>query len=165
MILEMTATALISLGGPTTAGASDAARFVACQAGESRRRLQASYALGLQSHELFAELLGVAEGANTPGWDGYGAEAVTAATYRNAFRFIEALPLGTRAPSISAEPDGQIAFEWYVSPHRTLSVSISPEGDLHYSALLGPNKAFGTEVFLGEMPKSVLELVGRVHAV
>jgi len=41
-------------------------------------------------------------------------------------------------------------------------VSVSPEGDLHYAALLGPNKAYGTELFFGEVPKAILDLIARV---
>jgi hypothetical protein len=164
MILEMTATALIAFGGRTTAGASDAARFVACQAEQGRRQLQSSYSLGLHSRGIFEELAAAADAAREAGWDGYGADIVQPETFLHSYRFVEALPLGTPAPAISPEPDGHLAFEWYVSPHRTLSVSVSPEGELHYSAILGPNKAFGTEVFLGEMPRTVLDLIRRVHS-
>jgi hypothetical protein len=162
MILVMTATAFITFSGPTTAGASEAALFVASQAENGRRLLQSSYTLGFQRRSIFEDLCGAAEATRAAGWDGYGAEPVRSDTYLNAYRFVEALPLG-RTPSVSAEPDGHIAFEWYVSPHRTLSVSVSPEGDLHYSALIGPNKAFGTEVFLGEMPTAILDLLRRVY--
>jgi hypothetical protein len=163
MILEMTATALITFGAPATQGASDAARFVAAQAQQGRLRLQSSYTFGLESRSIFDELCAAAEAAREPGWDGYGAEPVSRETYLQAYRFAESLPLGTQPPTVTTEPDGHIAFEWYVSPHRTLSVSVSPEGDLHYSALLGPNKAYGTEVFLGELPRTILGLICRVR--
>jgi hypothetical protein len=42
-------------------------------------------------------------------------------------------------------------------------VSITPEGDLHYAALIGPNKAYGTEVFFGEVPAGILDLIRRVY--
>jgi hypothetical protein len=164
MILEMTATALITFGGPATTGASDAARFVACQAEGVRRRLQSSYALGRLNQGIFDELFTVAEAAGGAGWDGYGAEPVSPEAYAKAYRFLESLPLGTPRPAITAEPDGQIAFEWYVSSYRTLSVSVSADGDLHYSALLGPNKAYGTEAFFGETPRAILDLILRLYA-
>jgi hypothetical protein len=163
MILEMTASALITIGAPATQGASDTARFVANQAELGRRHLQSSYTLGLQSRGIFDELFAAAESACESGWDGYGAAPVSPEAYAYAYRFVESLPLGTPSPAVTAEPDGHLAFEWYVSPHRTLSVSVSPEGDLHYSALLGPNKAFGTEVFFGGIPKTILDLIHRVQ--
>ena len=37
-----------------------------------------------------------------------------------------------------------LLFEWYKGPRRTLSISLTAVGDLHYAALLGPNKQCGT---------------------
>ncbi|MFZ0827135.1 MAG: hypothetical protein WAO02_06905 [Verrucomicrobiia bacterium] len=164
MILEMTATALITIGAPVTQGASDAARFVASQAEQGRRHLQSSYTFGLQSRGIFDELFAAAETARESGWDGYGAAPVSPEAYAHAYRFVESLPLGTPPPTVTAESDGHLAFEWYAAPHRTLSVSVSPEGDLHYSALLGPNKVYGTEVFFGETPRAILDLIRRVQS-
>src|SRR5437667_5753565 len=155
MIVEMTATALITFGAPPTWGTSAEARFVAKQIEEVRRQLQSSYTLGLD-RRIFDDLCSAADTAREPDWDGYGAEPVSQEAFTLAYRFAESVPLGTPSPAITAEPYGQLAFEWYRSPHRTLSVSVSPEGDLHYSALLGPNKAYGTEVFFGEPPRAIL---------
>ena len=108
--------------------------------------------------------LKVLEECRVPNWDAQGAAPVTEDAYRVACRFLESLPLGIRAPSIGAEPDGHLTLEWHRSPRRTLSVSASPEGDLHYAALLGSSKAYGTEPFLGYPPKPILDLIHRVMA-
>jgi hypothetical protein len=113
---------------------------------------------------VFDELCSVADECHSPNWDGYGALPITDETYRLAFRFLEVLPPGTPAPSVGAEPDGHITLEWYSSPTRTLSVSVSPEGELHYAALIGPAKAYGTELFLGASPKVIVDLIHRVMA-
>ncbi len=165
MILEMAASTLISIGAISTRGSSETARFVAEQAHEGRRLLQASYSLGLDGKGVFDELCEVAEERRAPNWDGYGAEPVSEEAYRLAYRFLEALPLGTPAPTVGAEPDGHLTLEWYRSPRRTLSVSVSPEGELHYAALLpGPSKAYGTEPFVGDVPVRILELIRDVTA-
>ena len=104
----------------------------------------------------------MAEECGSPNWDGYGAAPVIEETLRQGYRFLAALPLGTPAPSVGAEPDGHIVFEWYHSPRRTLSVSVSSEGELHYAALLGLSKAHGTEPFFGEVPQAILDLIRRV---
>jgi hypothetical protein len=163
MTLTRPISSLVTFGVPFTQGASDAARFVEDQVQENRRHLQSSYVLGLESRGVFDELYAIAEATHEAGWDGYGADPVSQEVFRHAYRFVESLPFGIQPPVVTAEPDGQVAFEWYVSPHRTLSVSVSPTGDLHYSALLGPNKTCGTEVFFGEAPAAILELVRRVH--
>ena len=111
---------------------------------------------------MFEELLKTFEECRQPNWDGYGAQSVREETYDLAHQFLAALPLSTSVPSIGAEPDGQITVEWYRSPQRTLSVSISPEGDLHFAALLGLTKAYGTEPFVGEVPKIISDLIHRV---
>ena len=97
-------------------------------------------------------------------WDGYDALPVTQDTLRNTYTFLEALPLGFPRPSISADPHGHFSLEWYRNPRRVLSVGITPDGLLHYAALLGPNKVCGTETFFGEILKTILELVGRVYS-
>ena len=163
MILEMTASVFISTGSISSRGASDTARLVAEWAEEGRRQLQASYSLGLGGKGVFDELCAVAEERSAPNWDGYGAEPVSEEAYRLAYRFLEALPLGTPAPTVGAESDGHVTLEWYRSPRWTLSVSVSPEGELHYSALLlGPSTAYGTEPFLGDVPIRILDLIRAV---
>ena len=102
------------------------------------------------------------EECKSPNWDGYGALAVTQDTLRTAYCVIESLPVGTPAPTLGADPDGEITLEWYRSPYRTLSVSVSPDGDLHYGALCGPNKVNGTSVFLGGFPDVILRLIEQV---
>lgn len=165
MIIEMAASAIISIGGVPTHGASEIAWFVACEAEKGRRRLQDSYAFGMAGKGVFNELFQIVKECREPNWDGYGAQPVSDTTYQLAQIFLEALPLGMPAPSIGAEPDGHLTVEWFRSPRRTLSVSISPEGDLHYAALIGSAKAYGTEPFFGEAPKAIVDFIQRVMAV
>lgn len=160
MNVELAGNGTLSFG--TTRGASETARFVAEQLEQGIRRLLESHSLGLAARRTFEQLDVVADDCSAPGWDGYGALPVTPETVRQAIRFLEALPFGTPAPSIGAEPDGQVTFEWYRSPRRILSVSVSPEGEIHYSALLGSSKAYGTEPFFGEVPRVILQLIHRV---
>jgi hypothetical protein len=54
-------------------------------------------------------------------------------------------------------------MEWYRSPRRTLSVSVAPGDDLHYAALFGPSRVYGTEAFFGEIPEGILNLIRRVY--
>lgn len=160
MNIELAANRRYSFG--TTRGASETARFVAEQLEQGLRRLLGSYSLGLASRRTFEQLYALADECRASGWDGHGALAVAPETVREAIRFLEALPLGTPAASVGAEPDGQVTFEWYRSPRRILSVSISPESEIHYAALLGSSKAYGTEPFFGEVPRVILQLIHRV---
>lgn len=158
----MTTAALMTCSPVTTRGASDTADFVArLRAGGRQSLLQNSY-FGFNVGEVFNELFRVAEDCKSANWDGQGASPVSDESYRAAFKFLEALPLGCVPPSVGVEPDGELTLEWYRSPRRTLSVSFSKNGELHYAALLGASKVYGTEPFFGDVPKIIVDLVSRV---
>ena len=126
--------------------------------------LSKSLYLGL-GNEVYGDLFDVSERCKRAGWDGDSAEPVMHDTYLNAYRFLESLPLGIqKQPSVGVEPDGHITFEWYKSPRHTLSVSVSPDGFLYFSALLGLQKTNGTRAFVGEVPKIIVDLIGQVYA-
>ena len=57
-------------------------------------------------------------------WDGYGAEAVSDTGLLCAETFIRALPDGIAMPEISAEPDGQISFDWLPTKTKTFTLSV-----------------------------------------
>ncbi len=109
-------------------------------------------------------LLTVYEECRVPDWDGFQALPVQPNTLRNACVLLESLPLGIPSPGIGAEPDGHLTLEWHRSDDRTLSVSVDAEGNLHYAALIGPNQRFGKEVFFGETPNVILELIRLIYA-
>ena len=162
MTHTLTAFTPLSFGNVTTGGSSGAAQYIGKQLREGWRRLRASNSLGAGIGAAVEELHDVAEECRSGNWDGYGAAPVSWGTLEQASRFLDAFPLSTPAPSVGAEPDGHVTFEWYHSPRRTLSVSVSPEGELHYAALLGLRKVFGSEPFFGEVPQSILDLICRV---
>lgn len=158
----MTAIVLRQFTSANSGGASKTANFVTKQIQEWRRQLQDSYVLGQWAKGSLNELFQIFEECRHPNWDGYGAAPVSERTFLSACEFLEALPLGTPAPSIGAEPDGHITLEWHRSPRRTLSISISPENDFHYAALMGASKAYGTAPFFGEVPKEIVDLIHRI---
>lgn len=143
-------------------GESPAAQFVQMELTRHNRRLHQSAAIGLES-VIREELADVWEECSQPDWDAYNAMPVTWDTYQVARRFLLALPLGTALPSVGAVPNGHITLEWHLAPRRTLSVSISPDDELHYAALLGPGRTCGTEPFFDEVPKRILDLIRDVY--
>lgn len=108
-------------------------------------RIQDSYALGFGGKGVIDELNAVCAECSELNWDGYGALPVLPETHQNARSFLETLPLGSPAPSVGAEPDGHLSLEWHSTGRKTLSVSIAPDGNLHYAAIIGPFTRFGTE--------------------
>lgn len=146
-----------------TTGVSGDARFIDSTARESIQDLGRAYSLDDGRMRVQKALVDQFEECSRRGWDGYGAEPVRQDTYLNARRFIEALPHGFPMPTVGAEADGHLTLEWYRNPSRVLSVSVSPEGDLHYAALLGSAaRCNGTEPFLGDVPGDLLQIICRV---
>lgn len=148
----------------STTGFSTAASFTSKQTDEVETELRESVSLGTALRTAYEQLRDVLEGCHDPGWDGYDAEAVSLRTYQYAYKFLESLPPGIPIPTIGVEADGQLTFEWYRDPSWVLSVSVSPEGDLHYAALLGHlSRPSGTKPFLGNTPQEILGVIRRLY--
>lgn len=145
-------------------GWSDEAHFIAEQMEAKRERWQESYVLGRQITKSFIELEDLFTACNETGWDGYQARPIASSTFELTRQFLDMLPLGTPAPSVGAEPDGHITLEWYRSPRRILSVSVTPDFDLHYAALTGASKHYGTVPFYGEVPGTIVILIHSIMA-
>ncbi len=158
-VMVVTASQIL-FGGTPSGGVSPEAISIQKQSGDWWNGLQALEFLG--SASLLAELDGLAEECVRPNWDGYEAEPVIPESIEHARSLLRALPMGMAPPKLGVEPDGQVTLEWYASPRRVLSVSMSPDGDLHYAALIGPTRQFGTEPFFGEIPRAIVELIRRV---
>lgn len=143
-----------------TRGFSDEARLLQQNTQKGWKHVRSSNVLGTVSDELGT----VWEECRVPDWDGHGALPVEQDTLRNAYCLLESLPLGFPPPSVGAEPDGALTLEWRRSARRILSVSVHPEGELHYAALVGPNRHYGTVAFFGDVPPVILSLIRRVFA-
>ena len=97
-------------------------------------------------------------------WDGYGAKAVGIHAFAAAKRFADSLPAGFPLPSVSADPEGCVTFEWRKSPRRVLLASVHPNFQVDYAAIFGSAKQYGSEPFFNEMPESLKTIVRRIFA-
>ena len=111
---------------------------------------------------LFDTLQETSQRCQQPDWDGEQAEAISIETYAVARRFIEALPRHSPLPTITPEPDGQLNFEWYHSPRRLLTVSVSASGTLYWAALIGSEDPRGSCQFSDQFPKTLLFWISQV---
>ncbi len=145
-----------------TFGASAVAQMIEEVLKDSRNHLQESAGLNPGLSEAYAGLATIEEECEMSGWDGYDAVPVHPLSVALAQQFLEALPLGLEAPTVGSEPDGQVTLEWYRAPTRILSVSLSPEGELHYASLFGASKRYGSESFSGVVPESVLDMARKI---
>lgn len=165
MILANMDYAPASFWSVATNGASESARFIAKQLLRGWIKTECSQTLGAGLDRLRQNAFRIADECSKQGWDGYGAAPISAKTFLQVQRFIDAIPRGIPLPSVGAESDGHMTLEWYQNPSRVLSVSISPEGDVPYAALLGlPTRVSGSLPFLGEIPDEILRIVRRLFA-
>jgi hypothetical protein len=162
--MTLAAPSIFTSSSPGSGGESTVARFVDEKVREGKRAFYETYTFGHAYYNALSDLVSVKRECSMPNWDGYGGSPVRSETVWQAWQVLESLPPGIPEPTIGAEPDGDVTMEWYQSPRRTLSVSVSAEGLLHYSALIGPNKQFGTEAFPGELPTTIGTLIRRVLA-
>ncbi len=99
--------------------------------------------------------------ASKPNWDGYGAVPVTLSAMRNAERFLQSLPSDFLDVEISAEPDGEIAIEWFRNS-RVLSVSIGADQRIAYAGRDGSDRWRGTSTFIDSIPYRLFEDIRRL---
>lgn len=97
-------------------------------------------------------------------WDGYGAEAISLDAYQAAKRFVGTLPAGIPQPSLSADPDGCVTFEWRSAPRKLALVSVRPDFQLDFAAIFGTARVYGSEPFFDQFPDEIENLVRRVFA-
>lgn len=112
----------------------------------------------------FRELEEVFEECSSYGWDGDRAKPVSREVLRGARTFLELLPLGVELPQAAAEPDGEISFEWYGSPEKTVSISVGEGRKLHYAAIVGGRGVHGKTSFSAGIPDDLLALIAEVTA-
>ena len=120
--------------------------------------------LGASYREASSALEEAYQEHSAENWDGYGAKAISPASYALASRLLETLPLSTPAPQVNVEPDGEIALEWYLGPRKVFSVSVGGHGDLSYAGLFGRSTAYGTEFFGDELPQKIVENLDRLFS-
>lgn len=158
----MTASAAVAIAAGSTPGHSSAAAYVQSKANDSYKHYREPVSRGHARQSAMDALVSIYETSRQSGWDGHGATAISQGVYLNAYKLLEVIPEGISLPTVGAEPDGQISFEWHQSIHRTLSLSVTADGDIHYAALIGASRTYGTEPFIGQLPEIVLNLIQRV---
>jgi hypothetical protein len=83
-------------------------------------------------------------------------------TFEAAVTFASLLPRSVPIPEVSADPDGEIAFDWIGPSQRIFSVSVNKAGRLAYAGWFGEDKSVhGTESLNTEFPQEVIRALIR----
>ncbi len=90
---------------------------------------------------------------------------VTRETVRRAVAFALSLPRSLPTPEVSADPDGEVSFDWLGASGTMFSVSVNERGRLAFAGRFSEkSKLHGTEEFVDACPPELLrgiEKVGR----
>ena len=143
-----------------TTGFSDAAQMASQYLVEHVNGMRRSQTFGLDS-KLREERGDVWSECQTVNWDGYKALPVSQNTLRQVYELLEELPDNFPAPSLSADPDGALALEWYACKDRQIAVRII-DGEIHYAAKLGSERHHGNYVLVYGWPKSLFSLIQKI---
>ena len=83
-------------------------------------------------------------------------------TAAHAIRFAVLLPKSQAIPEISADPDGDISFDWIGKTGNMFSVSVDRNGRLAYAGRFGDNsKIHGIEQLFQTCPPEILRGIER----
>lgn len=80
-----------------------------------------------------------------------------------ASALIWAFPEHVPPAEVKVEEDGEIVFDWNESSERGLTVTVTANGYLGYSALVGLKPDYGRAPFAGSIPDTVLFNLLRVY--
>lgn len=104
---------------------------------------------------LRERLLGQIRGLAT----GDAAAVVDPTTLDYALRFAQLLPTDAPEPDVVVEDDGEIGFDWGTSQQSTFSVSVGPDGSLHFAGLIGIRTRHGSDQLTSTIPAEILALI------
>jgi hypothetical protein len=110
-----------------------------------RRHLLESYTARRTAETALSDLDAARKEAQVEGWDGYRAKPMHPSAYLNAKLFLEALPIITPSPEVSADPDGDVALDWVFGERKALTISIAASGRCSFAWMRGARTYRGTD--------------------
>ena len=134
---------------------SDSAVMLAEMLNQAQQELWTSYIVRRGYERALGELEETKKEASFQGWNGYDARPMNPEAYVNAKLFLESMPSTAPFPEISADPDGDVALEWFFSPGKALSVSIGPTGRCSFAWMRGRRTYRGTDWLEDGVPAQI----------
>jgi hypothetical protein len=127
-----------------------------------REHLLLSYVMSNPAEQALTELDQVRAEASLEGWDGYGARPLDPDAYGFAKTFLNALPSTAPLPELSADTEGEVAFDWVFGERKALTVSVGPSGRCTFAWMLGQRVYRGTDWIDDEIPEEILSALGKL---
>ncbi len=114
--------------------------------------------------KLLEELYAIAQDCGSDGWDGYNALAVDFQTFACAVEFIREMPNISSLPELSADPDGDVSFDWHFGNAGIASIAVDGNHWLHYAVTIGPRRFAGRLPKSERFPSQVQEILGAIRS-
>lgn len=97
-------------------------------------------------------------------WDGYDAEPISIASYREAEKVLTLIPLNFPSPFVVPQPDGGLAFEWSGLENRSFIASFNGQSIIYLSWYRGSPDSAGSarEKLSEELPTYLLNFIRDV---
>ena len=88
---------------------------------------------------------------------------VSASVVPHALAFASLIPAGYPRPELTADPDGEVSFDWFGKNDRILSISVGPKGRLSFAARFSDDERLsGALTLKDEFPRIILQALQRV---
>lgn len=123
-----------------------------------------SITFGRPLDDALISLLEVYRACSQADWDGYGAAAISEDAYEEAVKIINLLPSSISMPEITAEPTGEIGFEWHKSKGQVFVISVRGRHRLNYAGIFSGNKVHGSEYFEDTLPLAIIQRLRRLYS-
>lgn len=143
-------------------GQSEPAERLAEMHDKIRRNLLKSWVIRRGAEQVLDELDEVRSESSSPGWNGYGALPLSPSAYIFARIFLNALPTTAPYPEVSADPDGEVALDWFFGEGKALTISIGPSGRCSFAWARGLSTYRGTDWIEDEIPASIVFALGQL---
>ncbi len=135
------------------------------QLDEAKDAMLETNSIGRQLNDVIQTLREVVDERFEEGWDGYDAFPIKESAYEEAKRILENIILfNIPAPEIVAEPNGEIALEWYKGNNQVFIASVSGSSEIVYAGIYGLNKTHGTEYFCDSLPEIIVTNLRRQYS-
>ena len=158
-------TLIVRRADTTTGRATPHAAAVSRDARRGHKQLVAALSSIREERHLVArhKLIEVFRVGRELGWDGQDAPPVSVTAYVHARTFLELLPSAFPTPHVSADLEGEIAFDWIVNRGRMFAVSFGNDVQVAYSGLLDGSSFFGTEPVSERFPTGIGDFLRRLY--
>lgn len=123
-----------------------------------------SITFGRPLDDALISLLAVYTECSQSDWDGYGAAAISEDAYEEAKKIINLLPSSIKMPEITAEPTGEIGFEWHKGKGQVFVISVGGKHRITYAGIFSGNKVHGSEYFEDTLPLAIIQHLRRLYS-